>query len=47
MDALLEARSEHLAQGQCYFYKISPILGGSFESANVKANSAMVHFSVR
>ena len=46
MVALLEARSDHLASGQCYSYKIPPILGGSFESANVKAVSAMVHFSI-
>ena len=46
MVALLEARSDHLASGQCYSYKIPPVLGGSFESANVKAVSAMVHFSV-
>ena len=46
MVALLEARSEHLAPGQCYCYKVPPILGGSFESANVKAVSAMVHFSI-
>jgi hypothetical protein len=46
MVALLETRSEHLAPGQCYSYKIPPVLGGSFESANVKALSAMVHFSI-
>jgi hypothetical protein len=46
MVALLEARSEHLAPGQCYSYKIPPVLGGSFESANVKAVSAMVHFCI-
>src|SRR6185436_12347442 len=27
MVALLEARSDHLASGQCYSYKIPPILG--------------------
>jgi Domain of unknown function (DUF1851) len=42
----LEARSERLAPGQCYSYKIPPILGGSFESANVKAVSALVHFCI-
>jgi len=46
MVALLEASSEHLAPGQCYCYKIPPVLGGSLESANVKAISAMVHFSI-
>jgi hypothetical protein len=46
MVALLEARSEYLAAGQCYSYKIPPLLGGSFESANVEAMSAMVHFSI-
>ena len=46
MVALLEARSDHLVSGQCYSYKIPPALGGSFESANVKNVSAMVHFSV-
>jgi hypothetical protein len=46
MVALLEARSDRLASGQCYSYKIPPVLGGSFESANVGAVSAMVHFSV-
>jgi hypothetical protein len=46
MVALLEARSEHLAPGQCYSYKIPLALGGSFESANVKAVSAMVHFCI-
>jgi Domain of unknown function (DUF1851) len=33
MVALLEARSDHLASGQCYSYKIPPVLGGSLESA--------------
>jgi hypothetical protein len=46
MVALLEAQSEHLAPGQCYCYKIPPILGGSLEAANVKVISAMVHFSI-
>ena len=46
MVALLETRSEHLAPGQCYTYKIPPVLGGSFESANVEAISVMVHFCI-
>jgi len=46
MVALLEARAEHLAPGKCYSYKIPPVLGGSFESANVEVVSAMVHFSI-
>jgi len=46
MVALLEARSEHLVPGQCYCYQIPPILGGSFESANIKAISVIVHFSI-
>jgi Domain of unknown function (DUF1851) len=45
MVALLEAR-DHLASGQCYSYRIPPVLGGSLDSANVKAVSATVHFSV-
>jgi hypothetical protein len=44
--ALLEARSEHLTPGQCYSYKIPPVLGGSFESTNVQAISAIVHFTI-
>jgi hypothetical protein len=32
MVALLEARSEYLAAGQCFSYKIPPLLGGSSES---------------
>lgn len=46
MVALLEARSEYLAPGQCYSYKIPPVLGGSFESANVNAVNASVHFCI-
>jgi hypothetical protein len=46
MVALLEARSELLGPGECYSYKHPPALGGSFESANIEAVSAMVHFSI-
>jgi hypothetical protein len=46
MVELLEARSEYLAPGQWYSYKIPPVLGGSFESANVEAVRAMVHFCI-
>jgi hypothetical protein len=44
--ALLEARSEHLAQGKCHSCKTPPVLGGSFEPANVEVISFMVHFSI-
>jgi hypothetical protein len=44
--ALLETRSEHLAPGQCYTYKLPPCVGGAFESANVEAIGVMVHFCI-
>lgn len=43
---LLEARGEYLASGQCYSYQVPPVLGGPFNSDNVRAGSARVHFSV-
>jgi hypothetical protein len=46
MVVLLEARSEYLAPGQCYSYKLPRAVGGSFEPANVEATNALLHFSI-
>jgi hypothetical protein len=46
MVALMEARGECLAPGECYSYQVPPVLGGQFGSDNVRPVSAIVHFSV-
>jgi hypothetical protein len=46
MVALMEARGERLAPGQCYCYHLPPVLGGPLTLDNVRAAFASVHFSV-
>jgi hypothetical protein len=46
MVALLEARGERLAPGQCYSYQVPPCFGGPLTTDNVRAVPARVHFSV-
>lgn len=46
MIELLEARNVRLEPGQCYGYKLPPVLGGPLDSANVEAFDAVVYFSI-
>ena len=46
MVALKIAQGHRLAPGQCYSYKLPPILGGPLESSNVEATDIVVHFSI-
>jgi hypothetical protein len=46
MVALLEEKGKHLGPGQCYSYRVPPILGGSFFSENIHIASVLVHFSI-
>jgi type VI secretion system (T6SS) immunity protein Tdi1 len=34
-----------LAEGQCYGYKIPPILGGQYEVSNVEPTDLSVHYA--
>lgn len=46
MVAIMEGRGDRLGPGECFAYQNPPVLGGSLASSNVKAMSAVVHFSV-
>lgn len=46
MLALLEAREVPLEPGQCYGYKLPPVLGGPLGFENVEAFDAVVYFSI-
>lgn len=46
MVAVQRARGAHLEPGQCYGYKVPPVLGGSLDSGNVAPTDALVHFSL-
>lgn len=42
----LKSRGRTLGPGECYSYKVPPILGGNVEVANFETTDLQVHFSV-
>src|SRR5262249_20111432 len=39
-------RGVRLAPGQCFSYKLPPIVGGQMEPTNFEATNLLVHFSI-
>jgi hypothetical protein len=42
----MEVRGEHLQPGQCYSFKLPPVLNGPITAANLHVTDALIHFSI-